>query len=94
MKHSPSITFIALAICFTSCIKDRTCTCNTTVTTVVSGSTNSTSVESQTDVIVFKNSKKGPARANCSSLTYKTQQDLGGGNTETKTWERTACKLK
>jgi len=94
MKYFTITTLIAITICFASCRKDRTCTCTTTVTTVTSGTTNSTSSIKQEDKIIFKEAKKGPARANCSNLTYKTQQDIGGGNTETKTWERTGCKLK
>lgn len=94
MKLITLLTTCALGIGFTSCIKDRTCTCTTTVTTVVSGASNSTSTVTQTDKIVFKDAKKGPARSNCANLSFKTQTDIGGGNTETKTWERTGCKLK
>ena len=82
-------TFIACGIIFTSCKKDRTCTCTYT-STYISGSY--TSVTNETNTTTIKKVDKQHANLVCSSNTYSATS--GTGTNSSTSNSSSNCTLK
>ncbi|HWY12799.1 MAG TPA: hypothetical protein VN026_15805 [Bacteroidia bacterium] len=67
MKKLTLLLVVFFAICFASCRKDRTCTCDSTTTTT--GPTGVT-VTTTSDKKTLKHVNKSEGRVNCMSLKY------------------------
>jgi hypothetical protein len=82
MKKSILMVAVIAAVSFTSCKKDRTCTCtDTTVittTTTYPGQSPKTTTDTQTDayVVTFTKARKGDAKSACLS-----SKETKSGNT-------------
>jgi hypothetical protein len=94
MKKITLFALLALGVSFTSCKKDRTCTCTETQTEVIVGGPDAGTYNmSQVTTTTLKEVNGKSARANCLSgtATQPSYSD-GQGGTVTDTY-KADCKL-
>lgn len=101
MKKITLFAAAVLAVSFTSCKKDHTCTCTevsttTKVTTTPIGSNTVTDTDTYTGDITYTKARKGDAKAKC--ISYKenfTTTEKSGSTTVTTTYDNKGdCSLK
>lgn len=96
------LSFAFAALSLASCKKERSCTCNGTITdkTTQTGTINSTNTSTSTDSYVEKLSsatkKTAKGKADCQNrtLTYKTEFTSGGTTTVDEFTEEWTCTIK
>lgn len=94
MKKITLLALLAFGLSFTSCKKDRTCTCTVTTTYAITGGPlagTTTDTEAYTTVLKEVNGKS--ARANCMSTTATTPPFPDGAGGTVNVSQSTTCAL-